>query len=92
MIYMSKSCADCFYTLSEPTRLTLIKELQRASYNVAELTRRAKRTQPTISHHLKLLEELGMVTKEHYGRETRYSFNKNYPCKGCGVFTAPIKL
>lgn len=86
------SCATCFTTLSDKTRVRIIKELQGQALNVATLTGDMGVTQPTVSHHLKLLEEHGFVVKEKKGRETFYQFNKEYPCKGCGVFSAPIRI
>lgn len=87
-----KSCSGCFQILSDETRLHILKNLQDRSANVTEITRESGLTQPTISYHLRLLDEVGLISKEHRGRETYYTFNKDYPCKGCGVFSAPIKF
>ena len=87
-----KNCIDCFSVLADRTRVKIIKSLQRHEHNVSELTQEMCVTQPTISHHLRQLEALGLVSKEKRGRETFYEFNKEYPCKGCGVFTAPIRV
>jgi DNA-binding transcriptional ArsR family regulator len=95
MVYMSqpeKNCVQCFTLLADTTRVKIIKALQREKRNVSELTHEMNVTQPTISHHLKQLEIYGLVVKERRGRETFYSFNEEYPCKGCGVFWAPIRI
>jgi ArsR family transcriptional regulator, arsenate/arsenite/antimonite-responsive transcriptional repressor len=87
-----KNCAGCFQILSDETRIHILKNLQERSANVTEITREFGLTQPTISYHLRLLDEIGLLAKERRGRETYYSFNKEYPCKDCGVFSAPIKF
>ncbi|MDA1334563.1 MAG: metalloregulator ArsR/SmtB family transcription factor [bacterium] len=91
MSVKEKNCVSCFKILAEPTRISLIKYLQSGSYNVTEITKYLGVTQPTVSHHLKLLDKLGMVTKEPRGRKVVYGYNQDYPCRGCGVFTLPIK-
>lgn len=87
-----KDCTGCFRALSDSTRLRILKQVQEKPLNVADLTIATKVTQPTVSYHLKMLEDLGLVTKVKKGREVVYTFNGDYPCKGCGVFSAPIRL
>lgn len=87
-----KKCLQCFRVLSDHTRIRIVKELQERSESVSEITEHMGVTQPTISYHLKLLDGLGLIQKKRKGRETYYAFNKDYPCRGCGVFTAPIKV
>lgn len=85
-------CVDCFNVLADRTRIRILHALKQRGANVMQITEIAGVTQPTVSHHLKLLENSGLVEKEKRGREMYYSFNKNYPCKGCGVFSAPIRV
>ena len=98
MVYMSNnvspkhSCRSCFSMLADGTRLKIIQVLKKGAVNVSELTESIRLTQPTISHHLKVLSESGFAVAEKKGRETYYRFNTEYPCKGCGVFGAPIKI
>lgn len=87
-----KGCVGCFRVLSDATRVRILKQVQDTPVNVADLTVAMNVTQPTVSYHLKMLEDIGLVTKEKKGREVVYAFNVEYPCKGCGVFSAPIKI
>lgn len=88
-----KNCTQCFKVLSDKTRLTIIKTMRNGkAYNVNEITNFVRVTQPTVSHHLRLLSEIGLITREKKGREAHYTFNDRYPCKGCGVFSAAIRL
>ena len=58
--------AQCFAALGEPTRLRIMQMLPRQPiceqmYNVIELAEELGLTQPTVSHHLKILSEAGLV-------------------------------
>lgn len=87
-----KTCTQCFSVLSDGTRIRIIANLKKEQANVARLIKITGVTQPTVSHHLSILNTYGFVVKEKRGRETYYRFNDQYPCKGCGVFSAPIQL
>ena len=88
-----KNCAQCFKVLSDKTRLTIIKTMRNGTaYNVNQITDAVRVTQPTVSHHLRLLWQIGLLTRERKGREVHYAFNDRYPCKGCGVFSAAMRL
>jgi ArsR family transcriptional regulator len=41
-------------------------------------------SQPTVSHHLNLLREAGLVTMRRDGRQTYYSLNQNTVAICCG--------
>jgi ArsR family transcriptional regulator len=58
--------AKVFAALGEPTRLRIMQILPREPvcdqmYNVIELAEELGLTQPTVSHHLKILAEAGLV-------------------------------
>ena len=58
--------ARAFAALGEPTRLRIMQMLPREPvceemYNVIELAEELGLTQPTVSHHLKILSEAGLV-------------------------------
>ncbi|MEK7576140.1 MAG: metalloregulator ArsR/SmtB family transcription factor [Patescibacteria group bacterium] len=90
-VQKNKTCADCFNILADQTRIRIIDAIKKEQTNVSFLAQAIGLTQPTISYHLKMLDSAGFITKERRGRETYYIFNKNYLCKDCGVFTAPIR-
>src|SRR3989344_4874195 len=83
-----KQCTQCFGVLADKTRILLLRKLKNASggVTVTSLTRYLGVTQPTVSHHLKLLSAIGLAAGVKKGRETLYRFNDNYPCSKCGVF------
>lgn len=63
--------AALFKVLSDPVRLQLVSEIQAAGcgpLSVNDLVARTTLTQPTISHHLKLLTDAGLLRKVKTGR------------------------
>ncbi|PJE64456.1 MAG: hypothetical protein COU90_03345 [Candidatus Ryanbacteria bacterium CG10_big_fil_rev_8_21_14_0_10_43_42] len=90
---VKKSCVSCFKTLAERTRLRILKELQEhGARNVTELTRMLGITQPTVSHHLDVLFKNSIVEKKQEGKHIYYTYNNNYPCRSCGIFSASIRI
>ncbi len=66
LIRNDKHFAAIFSALGEPTRLRIMQILPRKAicedmYNVIELAQELGLTQPTVSHHLKLLRQAGLV-------------------------------
>jgi ArsR family transcriptional regulator len=58
-----------FQALGDPTRLEIYRLIasQAAPICVGDITARVDVTQPTISHHLKVLREAGLVTVSRRG-------------------------
>jgi DNA-binding transcriptional ArsR family regulator len=55
-----------------------------AALTVGDITAKIGVAQPTVSHHLAILREAGLVTAEHQGRETFYSLNQERLSVCCG--------
>lgn len=62
---------DAFTALAHPTRREIIERLSGGSATVGEASRDLGVSKPTISRHLKLLEEAGVVTRVIDGRTHR---------------------
>jgi ArsR family transcriptional regulator, arsenate/arsenite/antimonite-responsive transcriptional repressor len=77
--------------MGEGTRVKIISQLKKESKNASKIAECFSLTQPTISHHLKALEKMGILCSKKIGREKFYSLNKKYPCKKCGIFELPFK-
>ena len=65
--------ADFCSALADPTRLILLYALAEKPMNVSELTQELNQPQPTISRHLKVLRDRGLVTAERQGMTVEYS-------------------
>ncbi len=64
--------------LGEPVRLEIINHLARqGQMNVGDLAGNFRVSRPTISHHLKILKDVGIVQAEKRGQETYYHVNQN---------------
>jgi ArsR family transcriptional regulator len=66
--------APMFKALGDPVRLRLLSLIASAGSEacVCDLTDAFDLTQPTISHHLKVLREAGLVTSERRGTWVYY--------------------
>jgi DNA-binding transcriptional ArsR family regulator len=65
--------ADFCSALADSTRLILLYALADAPRNVTELTQDLGQPQPTISRHLKILRERGLVVATRQGMMVQYS-------------------
>ncbi|MDQ6927224.1 MAG: metalloregulator ArsR/SmtB family transcription factor [Actinomycetota bacterium] len=71
----AQQLADAFGVLADPVRLRLLSLLASAEAGevcVCELVEPVGRSQPTVSHHLKILVDAGMITGEKRGRWVWY--------------------
>jgi ArsR family transcriptional regulator len=64
--------ADFCAALSDPTRIFILYALNERPLNVTELTNELGLPQPTISRHLKVLRERGLVFTERQGTVITY--------------------
>ena len=62
---------DTFKALSHPIRRDIVERLSGGPSTVGEATRDLGVSKPTISRHLKMLEEAGVVTRVIDGRTHR---------------------
>ncbi|UCG81770.1 MAG: winged helix-turn-helix transcriptional regulator [Desulfobacterales bacterium] len=58
--------------LSDPNRIAIIKMLQHKDMCVCEIQALLKIAQPTVSKHLKVLEDAGLVTSRKEGMWVNY--------------------
>jgi ArsR family transcriptional regulator len=59
--------------LADPSRIMILYELSNGSRNVTELCTALNMPQPSVSRHLKILRERGMVTTERHGTVVIYT-------------------
>ncbi len=68
--------ADAFKALGDPVRLQLLSLLATAAGGqvcACDLVEPVGRSQPTVSHHLKVLKEAGLVTATRRGANIWYA-------------------
>lgn len=64
-----------FKALSDPTRLEILRLLAAGDRTAGEIADRFDMTKPSISHHLGILKQAGLVTDERRGQHIVYSIN-----------------
>jgi DNA-binding transcriptional ArsR family regulator len=62
---------DAFSALAHPTRREIVERLSAGATTVGEASQGLGVSKPTVSRHLKLLEEAGVVTRVIDGRTHR---------------------
>jgi ArsR family transcriptional regulator len=73
----ARSLLRVLKALAEPQRLRMIQELTEAGeLSCGQLGKRIALAQPTISHHLKILHEAGLLVVRRETRHTFISVNK----------------
>lgn len=65
--------ARYFQALSDPTRVRMIRALADQEWCVTDLTDALGMDQPAVSHQLKYLREMGLVTWTKIGRHVYYT-------------------
>ena len=70
---MIDRCLLMFKALADETRQKIITFLKDGPLNVGEIVDRTSLAQPTISHHLNILKQAGVVLTEKRGKQIYYS-------------------
>jgi DNA-binding transcriptional ArsR family regulator len=66
-----------FAALADPTRRGILKLLRSGSRAAGDIASEFHLSKPTISHHLRLLEEAGLVRSERRGTSIVYTLQAN---------------
>ena len=68
--------AHIFAALGDPTRLSLVgKLIDRKPHSISTLSEGTKITRQAVTKHLRVLEDVGLVTKNKDGRESLYELD-----------------
>jgi len=65
--------AELFKALSDPTRLQILDMLCKGELCACKILEKFKITQPTLSHHMKILCDCGIVKKRKEGKWMFYA-------------------
>jgi len=79
--------ARIFKAFCDENRLTILEMLQSGEKCACVLHEKLNITQPTLSHHMKILVESGIVTARKEGKWTYYSIS----LAGCETAAAIMK-
>lgn len=65
--------AQRFKALGEPARLAILSELRNGEANVGEIVERTGQSQAAVSKHLRILKDLGFVSRRKDGVFVHYA-------------------
>ncbi len=74
--------------LADETRQEIMRLCCCEWLSVKEIVDSLQVTQPTVSHHLAMLREAGLVNVRRQGRQTFYQLNQNRVAVCCGKMMA----
>lgn len=74
--------------LADETRQKIMKLCCCQWLSVSEIVERLNVTQPTVSHHLAILREAGLVQVREEGKQTFYQLNQEHITVCCGQLRA----
>lgn len=69
------SFQDSFKALSDPTRRQIIELLRNGKLTAGEIVDKFQMTGASISHHLSILKNAGLVTDDKQGKYIYYELN-----------------
>jgi ArsR family transcriptional regulator len=82
--------AQICQALADPTRILLLYRLAEGPQNVGELAAALNVSQPTVSRHLKVLRERGMVTTTRYGATVEYRLIDDRPIQALDLLRSVL--
>jgi ArsR family transcriptional regulator len=72
--------------LADPVRLSIVRQLAESGGVCAcDFTECCSVSQPTISHHLRVLREAGVVTSQRRGTNIIYSLSTDFGRRWAGI-------
>ena len=73
--------------LADPVRLSIVRQIASAGPTVCacDFTECCTVSQPTISHHLKVLREAGLVVSERQGTNIIYALAPDFETRWSGI-------
>ncbi|MCM2677484.1 ArsR/SmtB family transcription factor [Alkalicoccobacillus plakortidis] len=69
----------CLKIISDPTRLLILKLVEKKEYCVCQFVEMFETSQPAISQHIKKLKKLHLLNENRRGQWRHYSLNVSSP-------------
>ena len=83
--------ADRFRALSEAIRLRILQILQNGEISVSALVEKVGSTQPNVSKHLKVLQDVGLVKRRQMGTSAYYSIADEMVFELCEMVCSKLR-
>ena len=85
---MTIDCVEFCKALSDETRQRILEMLLEGEMRVSDLVQAFSMSQPTISHHLSVLKQFGLVLSRKEGKYVFYAINRDNVVECCGQLMA----
>ncbi len=72
----AKEYSCLFQALSEETRVRVVEMLTTEKRCACQILEKLEISQPTLSHHMRILSEAGLITAEKRGKWVFYGINE----------------
>jgi ArsR family transcriptional regulator len=90
---MTFDCVEFCKTLGDETRQRILRMLvDEGEMNVSGIVDAFDVSQPTISHHLNILRQFGLVTSRKEGKQVFYAINSDRVTECCGRLVALLDV
>jgi len=87
---MTDAVTDVFAALAHPTRRQILQDLKDGEMAAGEIAARFKATGPTISRHLSVLRQAGLVTERRDANRILYSLASDRLALSVGDFLSTV--
>jgi ArsR family transcriptional regulator len=81
---MGIDCVEFCKALADDTRQRILEMLLEGEMCVSDIVDVFGVSQPTISHHLNILRQLGLVTSRKEGKQVYYAIDRDNVVECCG--------
>lgn len=88
---LSQMEADLCSALTDPTRLLILYTLDEKPRNVGELAAELQIPQPTVSRHLKVLKDRGLVNGIRQGTTVQYQLTDHRPIEALDILRSLMR-
>ena len=85
---MTIDCVAFCKALGDDTRQRILQMLLEGERSVGDIADAFATSQPTISHHLNVLKQYGLVTNRKEGKQVFYAINRDNVDECCGQLMA----
>jgi DNA-binding transcriptional ArsR family regulator len=85
-------CVEFCKALSDDTRQRILQMLLEQEMSVGDIVDLFTMSQPTISHHLNVLKQFGLVSSRKEGKQVFYAINRDNVMECCGQLIAKFDM
>ena len=85
---MTVDCVEFCKALADDTRQRILEMLLKGEMSAGDIVAAFAMSQPTISHHLNVLKQFGLVTSRKEGKQVFYTINQDNVVECCGQLIA----